>query len=113
MITKKIFAGAVVAALGLSITTVAFAAETQKTMVTQGMEYQNDVSLSNEGVISFEESDLGNLPDGAEHHDTISMGGEGAVSFEEADWDNLPDGAEYQDETSTTTEGLIYFEAAN
>lgn len=85
MIRKKIFTGAVVAALGLSITTAAFAAETPKTMVTQGMEYQNDASLSNEGVISFEESDPGNLPDGAEH----------------------------QDETSTTTEGLIYFEVAN
>lgn len=98
MITKKIFAGAVIAALGLSITTVAFAAETQKTRVTQGMEYQNDASLSNEGLISFEESDPDNLPDGAEHHDAISMG---------------RDGAEYQDEASTTTEGLIYFEVAN
>lgn len=79
---KKLIIGSVIMALTLTTGIAAYAAVApQETAKSNGITYQEEISMGGEGALSLEEIDKDNLPDGVSYQEEISMSGEGTQTF--------------------------------
>lgn len=107
---RKLIVGGAIVAIALTTGVTVYAAVGEQGYELEDTMFQSEISINEEGSLSFENIDKTNLPDGVEYREEISMNEEGSLSFENMDKTNLPENVEYQEEISINGEGSLSFE---